>query len=111
FGGWAGMTQVKRTGFIFALMLTIVIGILGCSNDPGEANINSETENRKEAVVPAPSSDSEKNEGPAQDLPPEDVTITFFSTSASLTKENFQTNVADPVKKQFPQITVELIGE
>lgn len=94
------MKHVKRTGFFFALMLMLVLCVLGCSNDPDEASPS-----------PTNADKPEETAMPTQELPPADVTLTFFSTSASLNKDNFQTNVAEPVKKQFPQITVELIEE
>ncbi|MDF2717648.1 MAG: extracellular solute-binding protein family 1, partial [Paenibacillus sp.] len=78
----------KQSTFALALSL-LVLGFTGCSSGGGAA-----------------SGETGKPAAPAKD--PDPVTLKLF-THQPMTAADFQLLIADPVKKKYPYITVELL--
>jgi multiple sugar transport system substrate-binding protein len=95
------MKQMKWTGYIVSLVFILAIAALGCSNAQKQA---------QETPQAGTNTSGDKASSP-QTSPPKEITVTLFSSSASLSEENFKASVADPVKKKFPHITVKLINQ
>ncbi|TNJ66981.1 extracellular solute-binding protein [Paenibacillus hemerocallicola] len=71
------------------LLGSIILTSAGCSADGGDK---------------APSTSAA-----ATETKPEPVTVSVFQQGANITDEEFQAIVAEPVKKKYPHITVELV--
>lgn len=85
--------------WLSSLLGTIVIASVGCSSGKtGEAN------------TPTPASSTTPNAPAAPAASnPDPVKVTIYQQGAGITDEEFKLLIAEPVKKKYPYITVELV--
>ncbi|WP_141502025.1 ABC transporter substrate-binding protein [Paenibacillus luteus] len=89
-------------GLIILVLLTMVTACAGKSNAP--ANTSGDSTQNTSTDQPA-----ETQQADFKKLGDEPLTLTFFSTSGTFPDVEFNTLIADPIKKKYPNVTIERI--
>lgn len=92
-------------GIAILLLFAILTACASTGNAPGSNNDN-KADNKQETSTAAP---AETEKADFKKLGDEPLTLTFFNTSGTFPDVEFNTLIADPIKKKYPNVTIERI--